>query len=407
MQIPLLKDHHAHPFMAAVLRDCINLKAVSTKTEALSLIKMGEEEINLILGWHNGRYTFEEGELEQLPPVVICNQSFHSFLINHAAREMLWLSHPEIARHLDDKLWVDKNLSKILNMMASIHAYTPYKIKQFFSDLLEQLGVWYFDEMLLPNERAIDVLRELGYLNRIRLWADLETFHDLTQVAQDAVYGIKVFLDGAIGSFTAALSAPYLNGKAGRLVYSDSALRLLIIQVMDINKAVALHAIGDLAIAQAISVLSEIKREHGMIPMTRIEHAQLISLDQAVQAKKLGIILSMQPNFSREVVQYEDRLSEEYLKQHNPFRMLIDEIGFVPGEDLVFGSDGMPYGVQNAYKSALFPPLPSQVLSLDEFVQGYCLPDKSEGYIDIGSDERFEVVLSDNAIEATDTKMPD
>jgi len=394
MQIPLLKDHHAHPFMAAVLRDCINLNAVSTKKEALSLIKIGEEEINLILGWHNGRYTFEQGDLDQLPPVVICNKSFHSFLINPAAREKLSLSYPEMAMRIDDKLWVDKNLSKILNVMASIHAYTPEKIIRFFSDLLEQHGVWYLEEMLLPNEQAFNILSDFGYLNRTRLWADLETFHDLNLAAQDAVYGIKLFLDGAIGSFTAALKAPYLNGKAGRLVYSDSALRMMINQVMDINKAVALHAIGDLAIAQVISVLSEIKRAHGVIPMTRIEHAQLISQEEAEQAKKRGIILSMQPNFSREAIQYEDRLSEDYLKRHNPFRMLIDEIGFVPGEDLIFGSDGMPYGVQNAYKSALFPPLRSQVLSLDEFVQGYCLPDKSEGYIDIGSDDRFEVVLA-------------
>jgi hypothetical protein len=71
MQIPLLKDHHAHPFMTAVLRDCINLNTALTKKEALSLIKRGEEDINVILGWYNTRYTFEQEELEQLPPVVI------------------------------------------------------------------------------------------------------------------------------------------------------------------------------------------------------------------------------------------------------------------------------------------------------------------------------------------------
>lgn len=155
MQIPLLKDHHAHPFMAAVLRDCINLKAVSTKTEALSLIKMGEEEINLILGWHNGRYTFEEGELEQLPPVVICNKSFHSFLINPAAREKLRLSYPEMAKHIEDKLWVDKNLSKILKFMASIHAYTPYKIKQFFSDRSKKQSYYRFALKKTPSSKAV------------------------------------------------------------------------------------------------------------------------------------------------------------------------------------------------------------------------------------------------------------
>jgi predicted amidohydrolase YtcJ len=392
MQIPLLKDHHAHPFMTAVLRDCINLNTALTKKEALSLIKRGEEDINVILGWYNTRYTFEQEELEQLPPVVICNKSFHSFLINQAAREKLSVTHPEMAMHIDDKLWVDKNLSNILNVMASLHAYTPEKIKRFFYDIL-QLGVWFLEEMLLPNEHAIEVLKALGYLNRTRLWADLETYQALSQAGQNEVYGIKLFLDGAIASFTAALSEPYLNGKQGRLVYSDEALRSFFNQVMKLNKPVALHAIGDRAIAQAIGILSEIKKGEGKIPLTRLEHVQLISQELARQAKELGIILSMQPNFSREAIQYEQRLSEKYLKGHNPFRMLIDEIGFVPGEDLILGSDGMPYGVENAYKSALFPPFPSQQLSLDEFVRGYCLPDKSEGYIEISGDEQFEVVL--------------
>ena len=69
--------------------------------------------------------------------------------------------------------------------------------------------------------------------------------------------------------------------------------------------------------------------------------------------------------------------------------MLIDEVGFVLGEDLILGSDGMPHGAATALQTSLFPPVPGQRLTLDEFVAGYCLPwgDLSHGSIDVMIDE--------------------
>jgi predicted amidohydrolase YtcJ len=118
-----------------------------------------------------------------------------------------------------------------------------------------------------------------------------------------------------------------------------------------------------------------------------MEHCQFISKENAIQAKSLGIILSMQPNFSYDSVQYKDRISQNYCLQNNPFRMLIDTAGFIPGEDLIFGSDGIPHGIEYGLTMSLFPPFQSQKLALDEFVAGYCMKDMSQGYIDIKIDE--------------------
>jgi len=182
------------------------------------------------------------------------------------------------------------------------------------------------------------------------------------------------------------LKVPYLTGKKGILVYSDEELQAMITQVAKLNKAVALHAIGDKATEQIITVLSHIKKQQGMIPATRIEHCQFIYRHDAYKAKALGILLSMQPNFSIDSVQYQDRLPKKYGTQNNSFRLLIDEIGFVPGIDLIFGSDGIPHGVQNALESGLFPPFPNQRLTLDEFIAGYCMPNKKWGYIEVTID---------------------
>jgi len=386
-KIPLLKDHHSHPFLSALLSDCINLKDAQTKAEALSIMREAhKDEINIIVGWSNSWYSFEEHELDQLPPVIICNTSFHCFLINRATKEKLGTSHQEILTLMNDEKWVEKNLPKILKFIGSLKPYHPKQVKTFYRYLLQQ-GVWFAEEMLLPFEWVIPLFKELGYFDRTRFWADIEMFHSLSQEVQKDVYGIKVFTDGALGSKTAALKVPYSSGEKGVLVYSDEELRALINQVAEINKAVALHGIGDRAIAQIITVLNKINNEQGKIPPTRIEHGTLISRHEAQQAKALGITLSMQPNFSINSERYQDRLSEHYCRQINPFRMLIDDIGFVPGQDLVFGSDGMPFGVQTALEKALFPPLPSQVLTLDEFVKGYCMPDHKNGLLEVTIDE--------------------
>jgi len=58
------------------------------------------------------------------------------------------------------------------------------------------------------------------------------------------------------------------------------------------------------------------------------------------------------------------------------------------------GSDGMPHGVQTALNSAFFPPFPSQKLTLEEFVAGYCMPDMQYGYISIDGQE-IKVVVKD------------
>lgn len=58
--------------------------------------------------------------------------------------------------------------------------------------------------------------------------------------------------------------------------------------------------------------------------------------------------------------------------------MLIDYAGFIPGKDLIFGSDGMPHGMMSALQSSLFPPFPGQVLTMSEFKKGYCIPDTDD-----------------------------
>ena len=75
------------------------------------------------------------------------------------------------------------------------------------------------------------------------------------------------------------------------------------------------------------------------------------------------------------------------MEANNPFRMLIDQAGFTCGEDLIFGSDGMPHGVEYALQWCLFPPCPGQRLTLEELTAGYGLAPEGRGHSVLMVDE--------------------
>lgn len=385
--IPLLKDHHNHPYIYVTFRNTIDLSSIYRKDEALTLINESEKEIIIATGWDNSHFSFSQDELDSLPPLVVCNISFHGYLINNLAREILQSSYPEIVTNIDDGAWVERNLFSIFKFIANINPSTSEQIKSFYDDVLLKSGIWYAEDMLLTHENIISKFIEIGYLERTNFWLDLNSYNALDPVNQKYVQGIKIFTDGALGSKTAALNEPFLTGERGVLNYSDDELHGIISSGIESDKPISIHALGDLADNQVLTTLHDIKAQRGSLPMIRLEHCQFITQENAEKAKDLGIIISMQPNFNSDAEHYADRLPEKYCKNNNPFRMLIDNVGFTPGEDLIFGSDGMPHGIPYALEQSLFPPLSGQALSIEEFVAGYCMPDMENGYIEIEIDE--------------------
>jgi len=393
-RIPLLKEHHTHPSGFATIRGCLDIASITDKSVVLSLIKKQKEDIIVVVGWNDSFYTFTKKEIDSLPPVFICNISFHRFLMNQKAKDKLYCSHKHIVTHIEDQSFVEANLFLILQFLVNIKPLTTQLLRSFYDQVLEDQGIWYAEDMMVPDQATIKKYDEAGLLEkRTRLWADLKTYNSLNLENQTKVYGIKIFLDGALGSRGAAMKKPFLSGENGILIYSDKQIERIMGDVYSTTKPVAIHAIGDKAISQAINTLAGIEKIGGDLPsVIRMEHCQFVSMENAMKAKSLGIIFSMQPNFSYDSVQYKDRISQNYCLQNNPFRMLIDKIGFIPGEDLIFGSDGIPHGIEYGLTMSLFPPFQSQKLSIDEFVAGYCMKDTSQGYIDIKINEDKQLI---------------
>ncbi len=391
--IPLLKDHHSHPLLYAAFGKSVQLQNVPTRKDAERLIRESAESrigtgpgFLVATGWRNNLYQWSDLELENLPPIAIFNLSLHSLKLNNQAREILTEHYGAVVSNLDNEDWYECNLRVVWNWFANLTASTE-SLTQFYEGLLTQ-GVCYAEEMLLVDEREIEIFEEADLLSRTKLWAAPDTFAELSCNSQSKIHGLKLFTDGAIGAETAAMKRPFrpqTNDSAnhGMLIYSDDHLLSTLADCLKTQKSLAIHAIGDRAIEQVIVGLEESGDAIKHAPEIRMEHAQMIDLSLAIRAKALGIVLSMQPNFTADSVNYSDRLDPEYCRSNNPFRMLIDQAGFTPGVDLIFGSDGMPHGVEFAAEQSFRPRFENQKLTLDEFVAGYCWDDDSWGTVSV------------------------
>ena len=108
--------------------------------------------------------------------------------------------------------------------------------------------------------------------------------------------GVKVFLDGALGSRTAWLRAPYESapGDCGVQAMDAGAFREVAARAAAGGMAVAAHAIGDAAVALALDVLGDPALSRPALPH-RIEHLQLCPPEHLGEPARRGIVCSMQP----------------------------------------------------------------------------------------------------------------
>lgn len=370
VRVPPLHDRHSHASLYAAFLGCPSLAGTDSHGALDVLRRLDPERLSVAFGWHSARAPLAEADLRDLPPVVIVNVSLHGFVLTAAAAGTLADTQPGLVRHGHDARWIEGHLPQVLEFFGRTAGLTPQKLETFM-DRVAKVGLAAVDDMLLPDESALHVIRQSRWGAHVACWATPQTISACSPASQQMVAGLKFFTDGAFGTWTAALRGSYRDGRRGLLLYSDDTLLQALADAHGFRKPVAIHAIGDRAIEQVLTTVERLDRDGVRFPGIRLEHAQLIDRAQAERARDLGIVLSMQPNFNSDSRDYADRLDESVLAANNPFRMLIDQVGFTPGRDLIFGSDGMPHGIEYALQWSLFPAYPGQRLSVDELVAGY------------------------------------
>jgi len=107
------------------------------------------------------------------------------------------------------------------------------------------------------------------------------------------VGAMKVLSDGALFGRSAAMSCDFHDtpGNSGLFQFDPLELRDTVIGLHRAGWQVAMHAVGDLAVAEAIETFRQAQADHPRAdPRHRIEHCTVTSLDDVTQIAKLGII---------------------------------------------------------------------------------------------------------------------
>jgi hypothetical protein len=149
--------------------------------------------------------------------------------------------------------------------------------------------------------------------------------------------GIKLYLDGALGSRGAVLKAPYHDdpGAKGLPLLTPAQLRNLMSRAAMDNFQTAVHAIGDAANAEVLTAIGELSESYTGDRRWRIEHAQIVDPADLPKLGQHGVIASMQPlHQTSDRLMAEARLGPDRLDGAYPWRSVMKV-----GGRLAFGSD--------------------------------------------------------------------
>ncbi len=149
--------------------------------------------------------------------------------------------------------------------------------------------------------------------------------------------GIKLYLDGALGSRGAWLKQPYSDDphNTGLPLTPPAALRNILVRAAQGGFQPAIHAIGTAANAEALNAIGEIAESFDGDRRWRIEHVQIVDPADLPKLAEHGIISSMQPvHQTSDMFMAEARLGPDRLEGAYAWNTILEL-----GGRLAFGSD--------------------------------------------------------------------
>ena len=193
---------------------------------------------------------------------------------------------------------------------------------------------------------------------------------------------LKGFMDGALGTGTAALLAPYSDdAKTSGIIESHpDDLNKMSIERDKAGFQIAFHAIGDRGNRVALDAFAAVVAANGARDRRdRIEHAQIVAPEDFARFASLKVIASMQPSHQTTDMRWaEKRLGAERIKGAYAWKTMLDH-----GVKLAFGTD-WPVEVINPMRgihacvTRQLPdgtPLggwqPQEKISMDECIRAY------------------------------------
>ncbi|MFC4504613.1 MULTISPECIES: amidohydrolase [Streptomyces] len=204
--------------------------------------------------------------------------------------------------------------------------------------------------------------RVVGY------WAE----QDVTKARELGALGAAgdLFMDGALGSHTACLHAPYADAAHTGTAYLTAAdVAAHVTACTEAGMQAGFHAIGDAAVTAVVEGVRAAAEKVGLgrvrAARHRVEHAEMLTPETIAAFAELGLTASVQPAFDAlwggEDGMYAQRLGAGRARTLNPFAALLRA-----GVPLALGSDSpvTPLDPWGTVRAAAFHRTPEHRVSV-------------------------------------------
>jgi predicted amidohydrolase YtcJ len=365
--LPGLTDAHAHLLGLGQASEIVDLRGSTSIDEILARLQSATPATEWVLGrgWDQNLWGGAMPTAAQLDaafpdrPVWLRRIDGHAGWANSVVMRMTGIDastpNPEGGEILRDASTGAATGVLVDNAMELVPVPTPSEadIERFLITATKQaasLGLTGVHEMGLGRS-AHAVLTRLaregklpirvhGYADESWFVAGLDGFEPMSVNPGDRylLAGVKVYVDGALGSRGAALLAPYSDRPehSGALMHDAAYFVELVAAILDRGLQVASHAIGDLGNRTIIdayeaALAAKPRPDHRL----RIEHVQIIDPTDIPRMAKLGLVASMQPTHATSDMPWaEARVGSERLAGAYAWRSML-----AAGVPLSFGSD--------------------------------------------------------------------
>lgn len=339
--------HGAHSLLAAVARIAAHAAAAPTGT----VLGTGWDET----GWPEGR-GLTRADLDAAVgnrPAYLARVDVHSATVSTALLDRV----PGITAlpgfSADGRLRLDAHHAARRAAYGSVPADQRRSAQRATLRAAAALGIGSVHEMAGPEVSSAEDLAGLLDLAAaepgpevLGYWGELSERGGLDVVRELGVAGAggDLFCDGAFGSHTAALSAPYTDrpDTAGALRFDTGSLVEHLRACTAAGVQAGFHVIGDAAVEQVLTavgtVVDELGRDAVRACRHRLEHVEMIGPDAIDRMRRWAMVASVQPAFDAAwggaTGMYAERLGPARAAGCNPLADLVDA-----GVAVALGSD--------------------------------------------------------------------
>jgi predicted amidohydrolase YtcJ len=200
---------------------------------------------------------------------------------------------------------------------------------------------------------------------------------------------LKAFMDGSLGSHTAAMAAPFADDpeNSGLARYEQEKLNEMAKERLAAGFQLGFHAIGDRAVQIALNAFAEAEkqaREKGIKALDgsknyrlRVEHAQVTNSQLVARFRELNVVASMQPSHLLTDMHWaEARLGKQRAEHSYAWAEFLNK-----GVVLAFGTDypvepvspfrGLYSAVTRRSEDGSLEYYPAQKLTIDQAIAAY------------------------------------